>query len=187
MKILILSATIVGKKTRTILDTVYEQVQTNRPDAEVQLLDLADYQLVFSDGRLYTDYSGDTRYVAEQVMSADALIIGTPIFQASIPGTLKNLFDLLPEKALRDKVVSLVVTAGSNKHYLVAEQQLKPILSYMKAMLVPVYLFAHEADFQAGKVVNEDIFFRSERLVQDTLLLLDTYQEMQGRQEELYF
>jgi FMN reductase len=42
------------------------------------------------------DYTGDTRVVLEKIMEADAYIIGTPVFQASIPGTLKNLFDLLP-------------------------------------------------------------------------------------------
>src|SRR5699024_9909189 len=100
------------------------------PDVGFTLLDLADYELEFSDGRHYLKYGGDTTYVVEQILEADAIIIGTPIFQASIPGTLKNIFDLLPEQGLRDKVVSMVVTAGSSKHFLIAEQQLKPILAY---------------------------------------------------------
>ncbi len=33
---------------------------------------------------------GDTKYVTETIMAADALIIGTPTFQASIPATLKK-------------------------------------------------------------------------------------------------
>ena len=47
------------------------------------------------------------------------LIIGTPVFQASIPATLKNIFDLLPVNALQEKIVSMLVTAGSPKHYLI--------------------------------------------------------------------
>ena len=58
--------------------------------------------------------------------------IGFPIFQASIPGSLKNVFDLLPVNAFHDKVIGLVATAGSSKHYLIPEMHLKPILSYMK-------------------------------------------------------
>lgn len=69
------------------------------PDAEMILLDLAEHNLVFGDGRNYREYEGDTRYVAETIMAADALIIGTPTFQASIPATLKNVFDLLPVNA----------------------------------------------------------------------------------------
>jgi FMN reductase len=72
------------------------------------------------------DYEGDTAFVTKKIMEADAIVIGTPIFQASIPATLKNIFDLLPVNAFRDKVVSVLVTAGSSKHYLVPEQQLKP-------------------------------------------------------------
>lgn len=66
------------------------------------LIDLAEYDIQFSDGRDYWEYEGDTRYVARTVMEADAIIIGTPIFQASIPATLKNIFDLLPFSAFRD-------------------------------------------------------------------------------------
>ena len=56
--------------------------------------------MAFSDGRDFRDYEGDTKRVAEVIMAADALIIGTPVFHASIPATLKNVFDLLPQNAL---------------------------------------------------------------------------------------
>ena len=62
------------------------------PEHEVILLDLAEYKMEFSDGRNYFDYEGDTKYVTETIMAADALIIGTPVFQASIPATLKKHF-----------------------------------------------------------------------------------------------
>jgi len=141
----------------------------------VTLLDLADFQIQFSDGRNYLDYEGDTKYVAQTVMDADALILGTPIFQASIPATLKNIFDLLPEKAFQDKVVSMVVTAGSAKHFLIPEQQLKPILSYMKAQIVQTYVYIEEKDFFRKAIVNDDILFRLERLVEDTVMLTETF------------
>src|SRR5699024_11469397 len=100
----------------------------------------------------------------EMIMHAVRLIIMTLIIQSSIPGTLKNLIDLLPVYALRYKTVSTIVTAGSPKHYLVAEQQLKPILSYMKANLVSTYVFVEEKDVYRKEIVNDDIPFRSERL-----------------------
>jgi FMN reductase len=62
-------------------------------------------------------------------MDADAIIIGTPIFQASIPAALKNVFDLLPTSAFLDKVVGVIATAGSSKHYLIPAQHLLPILT----------------------------------------------------------
>lgn len=119
-------------------------------------------------------------------MEANAIVIGTPIFQASIPATLKNVFDLLPVNAFQDKVASLIVTAGSSKHYLIAEQQLKPILSYMKAHIVPTYVFIEEADFLREEIINDDIHFRLERLVEDTLLQIEAVQMIREKQDAKY-
>lgn len=186
MKIVVLSGSIVGSKTRTAMNYVVNEIVEKYPENEVVMVDLADYNIQFSDGRNFQDYEGDTKYVAETLMSADAIVMGTPIFQASIPGTLKNIFDLLPEGAFLDKIVSIVVTAGSSKHFLVAEQQLKPILSYMKAQIVPTYVFIEEKDFYQKQIVNDDVLFRLNQLVEDTILLSETYQAFLKKQEEKY-
>lgn len=186
MKIVGLSGSNVGSKTRTAMDYTVKSVKENHPEVEVTLIDLADYDLQFSDGRNYLEYKGDTGYVVQTIMEADAIIIGTPIFQASIPATLKNIFDLLPVNAFRDKVVSMYATAGSQKHYLIVEQQLKPIVSYMKAQIVQSYVFIEEKDFQRKEIINEDVFFRIDRLVEDTVVLTETYKKIREAKEEAY-
>lgn len=103
MKIVGLSGSNVGTKTRTAMDYTLKAAKDKYPDMEVTLIDLAEYEVQFSDGRDYWEYEGDTGYVAQTVMEADAIIIGTPIFQASIPAALKNIFDLLPVNAFRDR------------------------------------------------------------------------------------
>lgn len=186
MKIVALSGSNVGTKTRTAMDYTVAELKKNDPDYEVTLIDLAEYELVFSDGRNYLEYEGDTKYVTQTLMDADAILIGTPIFQASIPATLKNIFDLLPVNALRDKVVSMLVTAGSAKHYLIAEQHLRPVLFYMKAQVVQSYVFIEEKDFHRGEIINDDILFRIERLVEDTVMLTETYAEIREKKEAAY-
>lgn len=186
MKIVGLSGSIVGSKTRTAMDYTVKSITEKYPDAEVTLIDLADYNIQFSDGRNYLEYEGDTGFVTKTIMEADAIIIGTPIFQASIPATLKNIFDLLPVNAFRDKVVSMLVTAGSSKHYLVTEQQLKPILSYMKAQIVQTYVFIEEKDFHRKEIINDDVIFRINRLVEDTVVLTETYTSIRKAKEEEY-
>ncbi|MFC5588964.1 NADPH-dependent FMN reductase [Sporosarcina soli] len=186
MKIVALAGSVVGSKTKTAMVKTVEMLEKKYPQHEVALLDLAEYTMEFSDGRNYFDYDGDTKYVTEKIMGADAIIIGTPTFQASIPGTLKNIFDLLPVNAFRDKVVSTVVTAGSPKHYLMVEQQLKPILAYMKAQIVQTYVFIEEKDFHRKEIVNDDILFRLERLVEDTVLLTETYKKIQAERDAEY-
>ena len=161
------------------MNKVYEMLTDRHADIDATVLDLANYSLPFSDGRHFLDYEGDAKLVTTTIMEADAVIIGTPIYQASIPAPLKNVFDMLPVHALEGKVVSMVVTAGSQRHYLIAEQQLKPILAYMKAQIVPNYVFIEEIDFQLKEIVNDDVLFRLERLLDDTILLVKTYQQMQ--------
>lgn len=186
MKIVGISGSNVGTKTRTAMDYVQKELTESSPEVDFKLIDLADYALQFSDGRNYLEYDGDTGYVTKQLMEADAIIIGTPIFQASIPAALKNIFDLLPQNAFRDKVVSMIVTSGSPRHYLIAEQQLKPILAYMKAQIVQTYVFIEEKDFYRKEIVNEDIIFRIQRLVEDTVVLTDTYKKLREAKEEEY-
>jgi len=186
MKIVGLSGSIVGSKTRTAMDYTVKSMREKYPDAEVTLIDLADYDVQFSDGRNYLEYENDTGLITKMIMEADAIIIGTPIFQASIPATLKNIFDLLPVHAFQDKVVSMLVTAGSPKHYLIAEQQIKPILAYMKAQIVQTYVFIEEQDFLRQEIVNDDVLFRIERLVEDTVVLTETYTKIRKAKEAEY-
>lgn len=186
MKIVAISGSTVGTKTLTAIEKAVNMMQEKYPEHETRIIDLAKKDIVFSDGRNYFEYEGDTQDVTTAIMEADAIIIGTPIFQASIPGTLKNIFDLLPVNALREKIVSIIVTAGSAKHYLIAEYQLKPILAYMKATIVPTYVFIEEADFLRKEIINDDIHFRLERLVEDTIAAVEAEAIMQEKQAAQY-
>ncbi|GAB3049460.1 NADPH-dependent FMN reductase [Virgibacillus ainsalahensis] len=186
MKIVALSGSNVGTKTRTAMDYAVKAINDKYPDTDVTFIDLAEFDIQFSDGRNYLEYEGDTGYVTKTLMEADAIVIGTPIFQASIPATLKNIFDLLPVHAFRDKVTSMLVTAGSAKHYLIAENQLKPILGYMKAQIVQTYVFIEEADFHRKEITNDDVLFRIDRLVEDTVILTETYTKIREAKEAEY-
>lgn len=186
MKILILSASSIGNRTRVAMETVAISLGNNAQEHELQFINLQDKEMMFSDGRNYLDYTGDTREVTQAVMDSDVIFIGTPIFQASIPASLKNIFDLLPENALEFKTVAMIITAGSEKHFLIPEIQLKPILAYMKANIVPNYVFILDADIIDNQIINDDVEFRIDRLTEETIVLAETYKEIWQRQEESY-
>lgn len=181
MKLVLLSGAVVGAKSRETMRYMRRVLAERYPSVEVTTVDLAEYEVEFSDGRNYWDYdeyAGDTRYVVRTVMSGDGLIMVSPVYQASIPAPLKNVFDLLPPHALRDTVVGIAMLAGSSRHYLVAEQQLKPILSYLWAHIVQHYVFIEDKDFDEIKIANPDILLRLDRLVEDTVALADLYRRM---------
>lgn len=186
MKTVFLSGSRVGTKTLISMNTLKNKYQEKHPDHEVTFLDLKELDISFSDGRNYLDYDGDTGLVTKEIMAADILFIGSPTFQASIPATLKNIFDLLPQKALENKTIGIVMTAGSQKHYLIAEIQLKPILSYMKATIVPTYVFIEDVDFINKELTNDDVLFRLDNLIENTVVLAESHQFIRERTEAAY-
>lgn len=186
MQIVGLVGTKIGWSTKTAMNNIKTILERKYEDEQVDIIDLADYDVEFSDGRNYLDYTGDTKTVVRTLMEADIIIITTPVFQASIPGTLKNVFDLLPMDALENKTVGVMVVSGSPRHYLVAEQHLKPILSFMKAQLVQSYVFAEQKDIVKGEIMNHDVLLRIDRLVDQIMQTDAAFRQMREMQEEMY-
>jgi FMN reductase len=60
---------------------------------------------------------------------ADGVVVATPVYKASYSGLLKILLDLLPQRALADKVVLPLATGGTLAHVLVLDYALRPVLS----------------------------------------------------------
>lgn len=173
MKIIGIIGTIIGIKPKLTMNYIDNLVSKNFSNTEIEILDLKDLNIVYSDGRNYRDYNGDTKYLVESIMSADIIIIGAPIFQASMPGVLKNVFDLLPSNAFKGKIVGIYVTAGTCKHFLMIEQHLKPILSFMQACIVPSYVFIESRDFYENKIINADVKFRLNKMVEEAVRVLE--------------
>lgn len=62
------------------------------------------------------------------VAAARGVIIATPVYKAAYSGALKALIDLLPDDALRDKVVLPLAVGGNPAHQLTLHYALKPVL-----------------------------------------------------------
>ncbi|MBS8263982.1 NADPH-dependent oxidoreductase [Mesobacillus boroniphilus] len=170
MKLLGISGTIIGAKTGIVVRKVLDDVKKKYPDIEVEMLDMMDYDVEFCDGRPPEKYSVDTRAVIEKVSSADFYVIGTPIFQGSIPGVLKNLFDLIHPDAFRNKVMGFVANGGTYQHFLVIENQLKPIAGYFRAFVAPSYVYANYDHFnRENEIVDEDLLNRISSLADEVV------------------
>lgn len=187
MRYVFLNGSIIGHKTENMLSELQNQLEKQISESDsIQLIDLKGKKIPFSDGRNWLDNTGDTLKILKEVMEADVLIFGVPTYQASIPAPLKNIFDLLPEGAFYHKLVGFVVTAGSPKHYLVMEHQLKPILNFMKANIIPNYVFAHDSDFSGSILSNDDVSMRLSRYAEDIKLKGEYYQKQLEDQDGSY-
>lgn len=170
MKLLGISGTIIGYKTGIVVKKVLDEVKRKYPEIEVEYLDMMDYDVQFCDGRDPATYSEDTRKVIEKVSSADFYIIGTPIFQGSIPGVLKNLFDLINPNDFRNKVMGFVANGGTYQHYLVIENQLKPIAGFFRAYVAPGYVYAQTNHFNGqNELVDPEVLERIENLADEVV------------------
>ena len=71
----------------------------------------------------------------------------TPVFSASYSGLFKTFFDVLEPGILDGKPVLVAATAGTARHSLVLEHALRPLFSYLHAVVVPTGVFAATDDF----------------------------------------
>ncbi|MGM9922841.1 MAG: NADPH-dependent FMN reductase [Bacillus sp. (in: firmicutes)] len=172
MKLVGISGALIGAKPSIAVNEVLKAAKRIDPTLEVELIDMRDYNVEFVVGKPFNQYNEDTQTVVNKILEADLYVIGTPIYQASITGALKNLFDHLPTTALQSKVVGVVTTGGSDKHFLVADNQLKPILTFFKANTAASSVFVHSNDFnKENEIVNEEIIQRINNLAMELLFL----------------
>ena len=130
----------------------------------------------FSDGRATDGYNEDTQEIIRKMLDADFYLIGTPVFNGSIPAPLKNLFDLLPPSALRNKVMGFVAVGGTYQHYLMVENQLKPIAGYLRAYTTPSYVYAHNSHFnKANEIIDEELLERIGNLANELIFMQKSF------------
>lgn len=153
--------------SKTLL--LVEAVVAQAGDADASVINLRDRDVVLCDGRDPSGYDGDTRAVIDEVVAADALVVGTPMYRGGYTGRLKNLFDLLPNDALEGKPVGIVATGGSDHHFLAIEHELKPLVGFFRAYAVPGAVYAHDGHFAGGELVDEGVRRRTAQLA-DTLV-----------------
>ncbi len=172
MKLVGISGAIIGSKTAIVVQKVLEEVKKLDPSIETELLDMKDYDVQFCDGRDPSAYTGDTKKVIDSVVSSDFCLIGTPIYQASMSGVLKNLFDLIPPSALQQKVIGFVATGGTYQHYLVIENQLKPIAGFFRSYVAPGYVYVHDDHFNEFREIKDlDVLERMQRLASELVFM----------------
>jgi FMN reductase len=92
----------------------------------------------------------DLQGAIERIAAADAVIAGTPVYKAGISGLFKSFADLLDDDLLVAKPVLLAATAGSSRHALVIDQQMRPLFAYLRALVLPTSVFAAAEDWAAS-------------------------------------
>ncbi|MEC4574277.1 CE1759 family FMN reductase [Streptomyces virginiae] len=83
----------------------------------------------------------------DAVAAADGLIAVTPVFAGSYSGLFKSFFDLIDKDSLTGKPVLLGATGGTARHSLVTEHALRPLFTYLRALVLPTAVYAASEDW----------------------------------------
>ena len=120
----------------------------------VDTLHLGDHRISFADGRPLSGYEDDTQAVVERVIAADMYLIATPVFRASFTGALKNLLDHIPVEGLQGKACGLIGMGATDHHYLSIDTQLRPVMAWFGAHVVPGMVYLQSRHFQDGQLTD---------------------------------
>jgi FMN reductase len=96
--------------------------------------------------------SAELQAAIEQIAAADAVIAAAPVYKAGISGLFKSFVDVLDNDLLIAKPVVLAATAGSSRHALVVDEQMRSLFAYMRALTMPTSVFAAPEDWGSAEL-----------------------------------
>lgn len=125
-----------GSYTRMALELALEGAR--ELGAQVELLDLRDYDLVFCDGsKREESRAPDVARLQDRVKEAQGIILGTPEYHSGYSGVLKNALDLMGFDEFGGKVVGLVAVSGGSMGAANALNALRVVGRSLHAWVVP--------------------------------------------------
>ena len=161
--------------------------------AETRLLDLRDYELMFSTGRVdEATCPPDVLRLRRDLRAAQGIILGTPEYHASFSGVLKNALDLMGFDEFEGKMLGLVGVSGGRLGAINALNSLRMVGRALHAWVIPEQVSVAEAFrafdaegkprdsrmegalLEVGRQVARFAFLHSSAQVQEFLRLWET-------------
>ena len=106
---------------------------------------------------------------ADLVQRSRAIVIATPVYKAAYSGVLKVFLDLLPQTALKNKVVLPLATGGSPHHMLALDYALRPVLQSLSARHILPGVYATDSQVtllpEGGHHITADVGARLDEAV----------------------
>ena len=154
--VIVSAGTSQPSTTRMLADQIAaESVRRLRElgdDATVRTVEVAPLAVDVARASVTGVPSAELHAAIEQIAAADAVIAATPVYKAGISGLFKSFVDVLDDDLLIAKPVALAATAGSSRHALVVDDQMRSLFAYMRALTLPTSVFAAPEDWGAAEL-----------------------------------
>lgn len=138
--------------------------------ATTESVNISEVAIPVADGRKAEEYEGEAARVLSLIDSSDAVVFGMPVYRAGMPGSLKNLLDIIPRgtydgeaQALRSKPVVVAATGATDHHFLALDTMAEVMRGFFAAYVIPPGVYASHADFSDGRLTTPRIVECAER------------------------
>jgi FMN reductase len=172
LRLVVLTAGVgVPSSTRLLADRVAQKtidlLQRDGIDATVAVIELN--ELAVDIARAITSGlpSPDLQEAMRTLARSDAVIASTPVYKAGISGLFKSFIDVIEGDILIAKPVVLAATAGTSRHAMVVDDQLRPLFAFLRTITAPTSLFAAPEDWGSSSLGE-----RIERAARELVALL---------------
>jgi FMN reductase len=105
----------------------------------------------------------------DTLREADGIIAAAPVYKAGPSGLFTSFFQVLDNDLLIGKPVVLAATAGTARHALVADDQMRSLFAFLRTLAVPTSLFAAPEDW-GDPALNK----RIDRAARELVLLMES-------------
>jgi FMN reductase len=130
-----------------LTEAVVRELSARGVETDVQVVELRELAHEVTD-HLLTGFAPPRLEAAiASVTGADGLVAVTPVFTGSSSGLFKSFFDVLGKGSIVDLPVLAAATAGTARHSLVLDVAMRPMFTYLRAVVVPTGVFAATEDW----------------------------------------
>ncbi len=150
--------------------------------AEADFADLRDFPLPLCDGGAAYE-NEKVGKLAERIVSADGIVMATPIYNYDANAAAKNLVELTGS-AWEEKTVGFLCAAGGQSSYMSIMGLASSLMLDFRCVIVPRFVYATDSAFGGGEVSDAKVKERIVRMMDELIVLASAWKGRVGRNDE---
>ena len=170
-KIVIIQGSL-SKNSNTALVIQAVAAVLKERNIDFELVDLREVKMEFCDGRDLGEYNEEIRALYTLLESAEAYIIGFPVYNYTISAAVKNLIEIC-SSAMNGKFAGIVSNSGGVRSFMASVDLMKVLSYHDNIMTVQPTVHTFGGDFANGKLANPKVIGKINAMVDALLRFLD--------------
>jgi FMN reductase len=149
--VVISAGTSDPSSTRMLADRIAARVVARAAEREkqvkVSVIDLREIATEISTALVSQLVGPGLERAIGTLARADGIVAATPVYNAGVSGLFTSFADVLEKDLIIAKPAVLAATAGTARHALVVDEQMRALFAYLRALTVPTSVFAAPEDW----------------------------------------